>query len=301
MFIIGAPRSGTSFVSEAFSCHEDLGWVPIYMNRYPARTCFAVLNRLLDLPFVGPHLRGQKKQRKGLLALVRHLLPYSAESYPFWEYHCGPKMLHEFLADARASDQERRSARLGVAEVLRMSGKPRFFAKLTGPPRISYLASIFPDALFLHLVRDPRAVVASLLSVGFWRQGGGFEKPWWQGGLTEADLDEWQKSGKAPEVLAAVQWRAILAHAQHEGTTLGPTQYRELRYEDFVKRPLELLDELFGFCDLPPSTRSTDNLRRAGLRPGLNSKYLKILTPEQISRVENVTRETAESRGYEIS
>ena len=74
--------------------------------------------------------------------------------------------------------------RATVAGVLRYHGKARFAAKLTGPARISYVSSIFPEARFVHVVRDGRAVVQSLMKVEFWGARDRMTRPAWENGLT---------------------------------------------------------------------------------------------------------------------
>jgi hypothetical protein len=48
-----------------------------------------------------------------------------------------------------------------IQRILFWQGKERFAAKFTGPGRIAYLRSLFPDARYIHLTREPVALAAA--------------------------------------------------------------------------------------------------------------------------------------------
>jgi hypothetical protein len=55
-----------------------------------------------------------------------------------------------------------------------VQGKPLFLHKFTGWPRTGFIRAVFPDARFIHIVRDGRAVVASEIRTSWW---GGYLGP----------------------------------------------------------------------------------------------------------------------------
>jgi hypothetical protein len=89
--------------------------------------------------------------------------------------------------------------------------------------------AMFPDAQFVNIVRDPRAVVASIRRVG--RQQG-----WAWRGLA-GGADKWESS-----LRAADRWRR----------RLRADQFHELRYEDLVADPAAVLAPLVAFLELDP-------------------------------------------------
>jgi hypothetical protein len=199
IFFIGVPRSGTTISFEVFSAHEELAWFSNNLERYPNFALVSFIARITR--FNG--LRGAKKQINKQ-SWIKNILPYPTESYAVWESCCGSKFLYDYLVGQSATDVERYKTRRMIAKVMSYQGKKRFAAKLTGPARIEYLNSIFPDAIFIHVVRDGRAVVNSLMKAGFWKKRGGYDRPWWQNGLTKEDFEIYNQYSKSPIALAAI-------------------------------------------------------------------------------------------------
>src|SRR6185503_19102246 len=196
IFVIGAPRSGTTVVYETLSSHQHLAWFSNLFLKFHQVPMVAVLSRLT----ASNRLMGAKKQKENQ-SRFRVPWPHAVECYAAWEQCCGRKFRFDFLTNQVATEEERKKTVELVARVMRFHGKPRFVAKITGPSRIAYLKSIFPDALFIHVVRDGRAVVRSLMKVDFCKRGGGYAKPWWSGGLTEEDMQAWKRHEDSPLVL----------------------------------------------------------------------------------------------------
>jgi hypothetical protein len=300
VFLIGMDRSGTSAISEAVSLHESLGWISNYVHKWPDWPQLALLNHVTSLPGLGWYLRGMKKQSKGLAATFRKYLPYAAEGdYRLWERLCGEKFLWDFMSGLTATEDEQRRTRDYFNSILKYLVKKRLFVKLTGPPRIQYLDSIFPDAQFVHVVRDPRAVVSSLMQVSYWAEQGGLEKPFWTG-LWAEDIAAWEKADRSPIALAAVQWRRVVEQTWLEKGRLPEKRYIELRYEDFVEGPGISINAIFAKLDLPPSPNAEKYLTYLGKPRNMNFKYKKHLKPEEIGLVEDLTRSTARQAGYEF-
>jgi len=291
IFMIGMPRSGTTVLSEAVAAHEDLGWISNYTNRLPMLPWLALLDRVADNPLTGRQLRGRKKQDSRWSSWFGKVLPHPDEAWVFWRWYCGNKFLRDFLVSSEMAEKEMKRLLKALSTILRCQGKKRFFSKLTGPPRIYYLSSIFPDACFIHVLRDPRATVSSLLRVPFWREGGGLEKPWWQNRLPGKYLAEWEASGCSPVVLAAVQWKMIVESTWEEKKKIAPRQFFETRYEDFVRDPHMVLNQVFSAFDLPDSKRVHQYVK-------INSPHNTSLSTDDARLVETVTRKTASLAGY---
>jgi hypothetical protein len=298
IFMIGVPRSGTTALSEAISLHADLGWISNYVNRLPFWPQLALLDRVSGASSSGWLLRGKKGQDRRLTSQLRRLLPHTDEAFTFWKWYCGEKMLWSYLIDQTAAPAERARLVHAVHTVLRYQAKQRFFTKFTGPPRIGYLQSLFPEAYFVHVVRDPRATVSSLLKVGFWRRQGGLERPWWRDGLTVDDLRRWEDADRTPAALAAVQWNRIVAVARRERVLPAPERYLEVRYEDFTAAPHDVLDAVCDRLALPASPSAHKYLDSIGKLTNMNFKYRSNLSAAEIGLIEEITREEARGLGY---
>ena len=84
------------------------------------------------------------------------------------------------------------------------------------------LERLFPDALFVHLVRDGRDAAQSFLEL--------------PAGLVAGS---WAQPGSATGV--ACQWRSEIVAARRLGERVGPRRYLDLRYERLVAAPDEEL------------------------------------------------------------
>jgi hypothetical protein len=184
---------------------------------------------------------------------------------------------------------------------LKYQGKNRFFTKFTGPPRICYLNSIFPDAHYIHVIRDPRGVVFSLLKVKFWREGHGLLRPWWRNGMPHAYLREWKASGRSSAALAAVQWKRVVEQTWEEKELISPESFLEVRYEDFTEDPHEILSLVFEKLHLPDSDEAHRYVTSIGKLRNMNYKYKKYLHVDDVAMIKQCTCQTAKRAGYSFN
>ena len=296
--MIGVPRSGTSILSEAFAMNEDLGWLPSYLNIFPRAYWPCIFNRLTSIPRIGIHFRGKKYQNKKRDSKIKRYFPYSAEVFPFWESLLGNKFSWDYLISQKSSRKERKSLHAAVEKILKYQGKNRLFAKYTGPSKICFLNSIFPDACYVHVIRDPKAVVSSLMQVDFWRKKGGLFLPWWRNGLTSDDLLEWENCNKSPIALAAIQWKRIIEVTHSEKSYLQSTQFYEAKYEDFVINPHKTLSMSFSFFGLNESDQAHQYISSIGKIHNSNYKYKLLLNSSDIKLIDRITAPIASRYGY---
>src|SRR5207237_1740039 len=87
-------------------------------------------------------------------------------------------------------------------------GKPRWGDKTPGyVEHLELLAELFPDARFIHIIRDGREVSTSIA-----------EQPW----------------GPPSPVAAAFWWRRKVKRGRRSGELLGPDRYLEIRLEHLI-------------------------------------------------------------------
>ena len=156
LFIVGTGRCGSSALHQLLSHHPHLAWLSQLCARFPAhpevnRLAMLLLDSGLPSEFVRKHVR-------------------PSEAYAYWDHH-----FPGFSEPCRDLVREDVNGRIG--ETLRASlsqmltpQRHRLLIKITGWPRVGFLKAIFPDARFVHVYRDGRAVACSLL-----------ERPWWGG------------------------------------------------------------------------------------------------------------------------
>lgn len=293
IFFIGVPRSGTTIIFEAFSTHEDLSWFSNWLWRYPNLPIVSLLSRIS----IFNTLRGEKRQGE-MQTIFKKYLPYPSECYPVWESCCGSKFLYDFLINQKASESERNKITKIISNVIYYHGGLRFATKITGPSRIRYLESIFPDALFIHIIRDGRSVVNSLMNIDFWKKRGGYTNPWWDNGLTNEDDELLCRYNKSPLVLAAVQWRRIINIAREEAKGIPRSRYYELKYEDFMNDPHVYMIKLFDFAGLKYSQRVRAYMNNRSKFQSKNYKYIKSMSNKDIKMLNGIMSNLLTILGY---
>ena len=111
-------------------------------------------------------------------------------------------------------------------------GKPRWGDKTPlYMQHLGLLERLFPDARYVHLIRDGRDAALSFLSVpaGIMTEGWGYPR---------------DAAG------FAAQWATEVGDAQDLGRRVGPGRYRELRYEALVGDAVTELRGICSFLDL---------------------------------------------------
>ena len=87
---------------------------------------------------------------------------------------------------------------------------------------------MFPDAVYVHLIRDGRAVASSMLREPWWPD----THVWWLG----RKASEWSPDFNDAAELAAVYWKRTVETVREFGARVGE-RYIELRYERLVRSP----------------------------------------------------------------
>ena len=296
IFAIGAPRSGTTVFFEVFGRHPDLAWPSNYTEKYPAKHGLNLLRRILDNRFY--RFYGMKPQY-GAPWYNKYLFR-PGEAYRFWDHFSGQGkgFSRGYLLGQNASAEAKEDLNAAVESIRSKQDRPRFSCKLTGPSRLTYMDSVFPGAYYIHIVRDGRAVTESLMRVPFWEKGGGFDGPYWQGGFPQEYEKLWQQSGKSPEVLTALQWRAIIEHTWAEAKACIPQErYIEIRYEDFVESPVEVVSEAYRKCELKIPEQDLERWTSSFVRKDMNKKA-KNLEKGSEQELGQLLAPTLETLGY---
>lgn len=206
-----------------------------------------------------------------------------SEGGRLWDpiHYSDPKADHCWEADRVTARQARRLH--GWCEWYRTThGARRFVNKHPrNSVRIDYLDAIFPDARFIHVIRDGRAVVNSMLTqlrrrprraeVPFGR----FCKP--------PNWREWIRDDLVEQT--ALQWREIVAYVRARRASLGE-RYLEIRYEDLCSRTRPLVGELFAFAGLSTGAGELDAVPER--LENQNHRYRETLAADEIETIERV-------------
>lgn len=256
LFVVGAPRSGTSLLYRALSLHPEAVWISNYMRRLPAVPEVAVLNRVARrMPAVRSRVwfgeDGANAYRYGgRRALVDRLFPQPVEGEPVFAHRGVGESGPTTTPDAR-------QARLAgdLRRAVRASGGGVLVSKRIGHNRrIPLLHGIVPDARFVVVTRDGRAVARSLAKVDWWPEC----QVWWYGGTP---LD-WAAEGRDPVELCARHW-VHEVEAIREGLGAVPGELvREISYEELIRDPRRVLSDVASFAGLGPDPSWEGSLSR---------------------------------------
>lgn len=156
--------------------------------------------------------------------------------------------------------------------------------KITGWGRIGFLNEVFPDALFIHLVRDGRAFVNSTTGTSWWKGWAGPQN-WQWGLLSEEQLETWEQYERSYLALAGIQWRMLTEEIERSAKHLGPDRYLLVRYEDLCGDANTIVSKLLEFAALAPSPRLIKRIRKYNLE-NRNNKWREDLTQLQQDRLQ---------------
>ena len=282
IFIVGVGRSGSTIFHNMFSEHPAVVWVSGLCDRHPSRPMLSrALQRMIDWPLVNRPLK-------------RHYEP--GECYRFWNHHC--RGFSQPCRDLLASDVtelNRKQIPPAMAELFTRR-RSRLLHKITGWPRIGFLRELFPDALFIHICRDGRAVANSLLEVDFWNGWYGPER-WRWGELSAEQREQWESHDRSFIALAALQWKLLMEATAEAAAGIPSRQFMQLRYEDFVSDPMRHFREVVKFCELEWSPRFEKAIGRYKLRSA-NDKWRRDLTSDQQAILQSLLGESLTKYGY---
>lgn len=273
VFVIGCPRSGTTLLHHMLL---SAGGFAIY------DTESNVFNMLV--PTFGD-LRLERNRRR--------LLDAWLNSHLFRASGLERETLRQRLLDEGRSGGS--FLRILMEEIARAQRVNRWVEH--SPSHLFHVAEIrqaFPEALFVHVIRDGRDVAVSLGKMGW------FQK------LPLANHDG---------VLAAgIFWQWMAGWGRKCGSTLGPN-YAEVRYEELVQQPRAALKRLEQFIQ---HDLDYDQIQRTAIgsvkKPNTSflserdtgafnplERWKRDLTPRQLLELEFVTGELLQELGYSLA
>lgn len=286
-FFIGSGRCGSSVVHEVVCRHESVGFLDNIDDRVgrsiiPRRS----VGRLYrDLP---PSITRKGRIRlapsEGYRALEREVSPMLSISHrDLVATDATP-----FVATAVTDFFDRRRNNMP---------EPRFVHKFTGWPRIGFLDAIYPEAKFVNIVRDGRAVVNSWLQTNWWRGYGGPEASQF-GALSAEEQMAWQESGENYALLAGFEWRRLVTAAYTTGEVLGADRYMEARFEDFLLEPDVVIERILKFLDLDEDPGFARRLERLPVHKSRANAYEKDLGPATVQLLTDTLAPVLGRYGY---
>jgi hypothetical protein len=253
---------------------------------------------------------------------------YWGEPRPIWmhgnAYRADHVLREEHLTPRIARYIDRRFSRF-----LEESGATRFAEKTpSNCLRIRFIDALYPDAVFVHIIRDGVAVVRSALEIRSSKPNPGLLRT----RMRETPLSDWPAYlpmlfatvwrtmvlkkparywGAQPpgwkewvdlpaHLAAALQWKALVSHAIRDGRSLPRDRYLELRFEDLIREPERTIRRVLAFTSLDPEPEFMA-LALGRVNPGKARRWPSTLTDAQereaIERMEPLLSELGYGHG----
>lgn len=293
VFIVGHWRSGTTLLHELMVRDERLSSPSTFQ-------CFAPHHFLISewffrrfaswlLPGKRPMDNmdaGWDRPQEDEFALVNLGLPspYRRIAFP----NEGPVDLDYLdFEGVPEADRQRWLERLRrfLLAVSTVTGRPLVIKSPTHTGRIGELAKAFPDAKFIHITRDPRALFPSTCRL-------------WQSLDSVQGLQRPHEEGIESYVLTCLRRMYDSFHREREH--LDPQRIIDIRYEDLTARPVETLRQIYEtlrLTDFETVQPVIEQWARTEHKQYQTNRHQ--LSPEQESRIRHEWREYFTRYGYE--
>ncbi len=286
VFVVGNGRSGSTLVHELLCRHPDVGFVSNLEDRLPVGPAAGRFNNAVYRRVPAALTRKGRLRyapSEAYRALTREVSIMVAQPY------------RDLLAaDAMPWAVER--FRSFFVRRARAQGKPVFVHKFTGWPRAGFIRAALPDARFIHVVRDGRAVVASDLQVSWWR---GYLGPeFMHRPLAPEYRAEWEASGRSFAILAAVGWKSAMDAYAAACASTPERQWLDVRFEDVLADPGTRFTELLEFAGLPASPVFEQALARTRFDPDRADAFRRALGRATVAMLDASLAQHLRQWGY---
>lgn len=237
VFVVGCGRSGTTVLRTVLDSHPDLAVSHEGRFVYPLSRRRATYERSggFAVDAFAADLLADRAVRTNL-GLEEHDLRAALSGAPVADY---PDAVRRIFAHYAARAGKRRYGDKMPAYVL----------------HLPVLAEMFPEARFVHIIRDGRDVALSSMAIADNR-------------LDALDL--------------ALNWKVRVGTGRADGLRLGPARYHEVRYEALIAEPAAQVAGLCEFLDLdfdPAMLRFSE--QRAGVpdKVLVNPRHARLAEP----------------------
>ena len=241
VFLLGAGRSGTTLLYKILSIHRCVTYLSNYQNRYPKWPSLAYLQHVLNQfpvykrkSWFKEHGNAYFNERRTWL---RSIVPTPSEAESVYA-SCGIPRIPD--SDYRLTAQVAECLQNRFERIRQMScGQVLLTKRTANNRRIPILRKIFPDAKYIHLVRDGRAVAYSLLRVAWWND----HVLYWAGKTPRQMI----AAGSNPLELAARNWFEEMQSLEQGIALIPSSQLLEVRYEELLRDPHGQLQRILDF------------------------------------------------------
>jgi LPS sulfotransferase NodH len=251
IIIIGCPRSGTTYLMRLLASNKAFSWVSNELNKNPFDYHFTKGLKYYKVPIIGKKLYYKAK-------LFDNPLLVPVEPWNFWNSHINYfqwKPSHFFTPrNAEPSDltQDQIDKTRNAIDLICKYGKSDIFlSKYTDFPRVKMLKEIFPNAKFIHIIRDGRAVANSYIKK---IQSGDFntskEIENWVSAWPSKWKDDFIALKQNPIAFTLIQWKYFVSEIRNELSQIPNFDYKEIRYSNLTSNMEQVVKEIHEFVGI---------------------------------------------------
>lgn len=299
IFIIGYYRSGTTYLQDLFRQDDRLGFMSAFQTVFPEimLSCETWMTPILEsiagltrqrnvfhrIPFTW-HSTGEED-----LALTTGLSPLSAQ----WGYLFPEKMqeyfdkyvMFENIAGPELQEWEKNYCRLLKKVSLANKGKQLVLKNPPNTGRIKQLLTLFPDAVFIHIRRNPYEVFASkkrLLKV----------------------LQENYSLGRTKSVdhnqIVTETYIKLMGSYLRQKDYIKPGRLIEIEYEDLVNDPVTTMMHIYKSLQIADFSYCETKMREYA---GLKKQYAVLqhsLSDQEVKHISEKWGTLIRQLGYQL-
>jgi hypothetical protein len=284
IFIVGCHRSGTTILYETLAQHPDLVYFTNASDLLPRIPILS--NQLMGRMAGKVTAETERFVKDGLKITYRT----PSEGVRIWERYV-TNSADYCLDETYDNPQMEQYVRATIRKHLNYFKGKRFVNKNPdNSVRMRYLNKLFPDAYFIHIVRDGRAVCNSLLK--FREAAADFFGPEHRYATSGVKVKAWsdiEKTWKTDPVTSiGLLWQEVMETVERDRQFIDAHRFLEFRYEDFLAQPLDYLQKIIHFCELPWTPTVEQIFQTASMQLSLgdrNDAWKKRLNPDDTERL----------------
>ena len=284
IFFVGPGRSGTTVLYNMFTAHRDLCWFTVKQNEKIFSKVFLKMEKI----------RQKQNRDKGILQGGELALLFFGDEYikknTAWNMIKkaeeipieGVHIFGSFFGKDFAAKLTKRSE--GIKDLIATScvekNVNRFINKNPeNLKRVDALNSLFPDALFVCILRNPFAIVNSMIQ-RVRKEGKSYYT-----GMPTLNVDN--------EKTNDIEYASLNLNQNLELTFEFSQKVKDrfyfIFYEDLIKDTKNEIKKLLKFLELHPYSDFINNLQQLG---DMNKKWKEKLTKEEVEIISNTLSET---------
>ncbi len=257
LFLLGAGRSGTTLLYKLLCLHPKVAYISNYDVRFPPFAAH-VFGRLANPDMAGKLASWFSRQGNAYFVqrpMVRRFIRTPVEGEALYAA-CGiplsPASQQRLEANAIRKIRQRFSALCDAYRADTLVTK-----RTANNRRIHLLEQAFPDARYVHLLRDGRAVARSLAKVEWWRQ----HTVWWDGRTADA----MERAGMSRAEICARNWAEEIRAIRSGLQNVDAQRVTTIRFDELLGEPVSILRTILAFAQVPMAEEYFDAIRELGL------------------------------------